>query len=76
MFFHDTGRKIENPKLCRKRVLFEITEYDRVHGSSYYAALMAYLLCRMSPTQTAQKMFLHKNTILYRINIIEELFSL
>ena len=53
-----------------------IHEYDRKNETQYFETLKVYLLNEMSYQKTAEKLFIHKNTVIYRIRRIEELFRL
>ena len=47
--------------------------YDRENNASLVATLKGYLLCNGNITRTAQEIFVHRNTLLYRLNQIREL---
>lgn len=53
-----------------------IHRHDSEHETSYYETLKAYLLNKMDHQKTAKKLSIHKNTVIYRIQRIEELFHL
>ena len=53
-----------------------IHEYDRKNETQYFETLKVYLLNEMSYQKTAEKLFIHKNTVIYRIRRMEELFRL
>lgn len=57
-------------------VLQQIKKYDESHASEYYATLQAYLLCSMEHAKMAQRLHIHKNTVIYRLQRISELFGL
>ena len=48
--------------------------YDCQNGSDYYRILKVYLQCGCSQTQAAEKLFLHRNTLIRKIEKIQELF--
>ena len=56
--------------------LTEIKEYDRQNGTDYFATLQAYCenLCRKN--DTAHSLHIHRNTLLYRLQKINELFEI
>lgn len=51
-------------------------DYDIKHKTNLLKTLEHYLLHIDNPTLTAAKLFIHKNTLFYRINKIKELFCL
>jgi purine catabolism regulator len=53
-----------------------LVDYDRRTGADLMATLDAFFLCLGSPTETAQRMHLHRNTVLYRLRRIEEIGGL
>jgi DNA-binding PucR family transcriptional regulator len=55
------------------RVLAAIRGYDAKTGSELDATLRAYVEHGGSIAQTAEALFLHRNSVLYRIQRIEEL---
>ena len=50
--------------------------YDDRTGSGLMETLDAYFHCHGSPTDTAQRLHLHRNTVLYRLRRIEEIGGL
>jgi purine catabolism regulator len=50
--------------------------YDERTGAGLMETLDAYFLCHGSPTDTAKRLHLHRNTVLYRLRRIEELGGL
>lgn len=57
------------------RVL-EIRKYDRENGTDYFRTLAVYLQSKEVCSLAAKKLFTHRNTVLYRIGRIRELFDL
>lgn len=57
-------------------VLTIIDEYDIINKSEYGLTLRTYLINNLSFQDTAKKLFIHKNTVSYRIKRIHELFNL
>lgn len=47
--------------------------YDKENGSSLYETLKTYLCCNCNSKDTAAKLYVHRNSLSYRINKIEEL---
>lgn len=54
----------------------EVLAYDREHGTEYYHMLHTYLWCERNRNETARRLFVHKNTLAYRLQKMEELFRL
>jgi len=53
-----------------------IYEYDRKNATDYLETLCCYLGNQCSIQKAADKLFLHRNTVVYRIGKIRELFDL
>jgi DNA-binding PucR family transcriptional regulator len=53
-----------------------LVAYDARTGGDLMATLSAFFACHGSPTETAQRLHLHRNTVLYRLRRIEEVGSL
>ena len=56
--------------------LYRLMEYDEKTGSRLCELLRVYLENNMSTIQTAQKLYIHKNTFLYRIAKVKEIVDL
>lgn len=68
--------KIEPLKeLCHPSI-FELADYDKVHGTEYMSTLYAYVINFGKTTEIAQKEHLHRNTLYYRIGKIEEILKM
>jgi len=52
-----------------------VTRYDRTYNSDLRDVLFAYLMNRCSISRTAKAMYMHRNTIIYKINKIEEILG-
>jgi sugar diacid utilization regulator len=50
-----------------------VIEYDRAHGGSFVTTLRAYLEAGLNLTRTAKALFVHPNTVEYRLRRIREL---
>lgn len=51
-------------------------ENDKKHGTNYCAFVKTYILSGCSSSKTAQLLFLHKNSVIYRLEKIKERFNL
>lgn len=83
-FYLDYGLYILLDRIHDKRLLEQcchpalkfLTRYDEKKGTELFDTLRVYTECGFSKTRTAQVMFIHRNTINYRIQQIEELCSI
>lgn len=57
-------------------LLSELEKYDAEKNTQLYETLMTYTLTGFSKNKTAELMFLHRNTVNYRIQQIAELYGL
>ncbi|MDN3017030.1 PucR family transcriptional regulator ligand-binding domain-containing protein [Paenibacillus sp. BSR1-1] len=55
--------------------LGKIYEHDRLHGTSYLYTLENYFSNNLNTSETAKAMFLHRNTLIYRIEKIKEILK-
>lgn len=60
----------------RHPALAEIREYDRLHGSRCYEVLRVYLQSGCSQTAAAEALYLHRNTLIRKIEKIQKLFHI
>lgn len=56
--------------------LYRIQDYDRTHSTEYFETLRTFSLNMHSRDKTADHLGIHRNTLLYRLNRISELFQL
>lgn len=52
-----------------------ILDYDEMHGTEYYETMYSYLKNARRLDDTARNLFIHKNTVSYRINKMREIFN-
>ncbi|NTU89356.1 MAG: PucR family transcriptional regulator [Actinobacteria bacterium] len=81
--FHDCGlyelirtSDREYQRFCLHPVISLLRSYDRLNKTDYYNTLETYLHCERSYHRTSGLMFVHRNTILYRIEKIKDTFKL
>lgn len=75
---YDLLRQIPKHELryfCHQTVL-KIYEYDKIYETEYINTLSVYLQTNHSVKLTASYLYLHRNTINYRISKIKEIFDL
>ncbi|HEY3082488.1 MAG TPA: helix-turn-helix domain-containing protein [Chloroflexota bacterium] len=65
----------ESPALARfrRRMLAPLLEHDRRSNGELLRTLDAYLACGCSPTAAAERLHLHRNGLLYRLQRIREI---
>lgn len=56
--------------------IYQIFLYDQANKSEFIDTIYLYLLTNKSLNGTAKRLYIHKNTITYRLEKIKELFSL
>lgn len=54
----------------------KVCRYDEENGTGYFETIYHYLGSNQSLKKTAQKLYLHRNTVTYRIERIKELFRI
>lgn len=52
-----------------------LTEYDKIHGTDFNETLYQYLKCERNLADTAKALYIHRNSLSYRIKRIEELID-
>lgn len=63
----------EELSIYYKNQLDKLISYDKDNAAGLLDTLAAYLETRGNITRTAQKLYIHRNTLLYRLNKIQEL---
>lgn len=58
------------------KVLKDITDYDRENSTELFITLKCYVNNMLNTSITAKELHLHRNSLLYRIGRIEEVFQL
>lgn len=66
-------RTLAESELTAVHVLGPLIEYDREQGTELVKTLQVYLECDRSPSRTAELLFIHTQTVNYRIARIQEL---
>lgn len=54
----------------------ELLKYDKLNGTEYCNSLYEYILCANNVSAAAKKLFIHRNTMSYRVNKISEITGL
>ena len=58
------------------KALSSLSEYDSKKGTDYYNTLGTYLFMNCDQTRTADRLHIHRNSLIYRINRIQELLDI
>jgi purine catabolism regulator len=66
-------RSITEAQAMVERILGPVLAYDRERASELVPSLAAFLRCNRSWQQTAAELFVHKQTLVYRMRRVEEL---
>ncbi len=56
--------------------LFEISQYDKENNSHYFETLRRYCFSMHNTDAAAKSLFIHRNTLSYRLGRIDEIFGL
>lgn len=56
-------------------ILGKLEQYDKNNKSNYLDFLSTYLECNCNINETADKLFVHRNTVVYKINKISEMLD-
>lgn len=77
--FYQLLYEIPNTEYLRQYaygILKPLLDYDKAHDACLYETLCTFLKCRCNKVQTAKELFLHRNTLLGRLEKIEKLIHL
>lgn len=66
-------RTLAESELTADRVLGALLEYDREQGTDLIKTLQVYLECDRSPSRASELLFIHTQTVNYRVARIQEL---
>lgn len=73
--FYEMSKDISVDMFC-ERGLFELLKYDDIHQTQLYKTLKVYLDCNMNIAHASAKLFIHRSTLLYRIERINSLINM
>lgn len=73
--FIDIRAALADIKKLLHPAIFTLVEYDRTNNTSYLYTLNAYFLSSRNIPATAKKLHLHRNSMFYRLEKIQELTS-
>ncbi|SIS04318.1 purine catabolism regulatory protein [Peribacillus simplex] len=58
-----------------EKCLGNIYDHDKIHGTGYMTTLENYFINNLNLTETSKAMFIHRNTLIYRIERIKEILN-
>lgn len=61
--------------IFRWEVLDDLARYDRLHHTGYVETLDCYLRCERNLALTSKKLYIHRNTLIYRIGRLSRLLD-
>ena len=73
-YMFNSGNQTEILNYCNDK-LSKLEEYDHANGTFLQETLLAYYMNGFSVSKTAESLFIHRNTLQYRINKIQELLE-
>lgn len=68
--------KLEPGRVFLHPVIFQIRSYDKKHGTEYEKTLRIYELSMQNKDEAAMRLNIHKNTLIYRLGRIIDIFDL
>ncbi|MEC1717300.1 PucR family transcriptional regulator [Schinkia azotoformans] len=74
-YFIDSNIKVSALEEFFEKSLGKLFEHDKLHGTGYIATLENYFINNQNVSETAKAMFLHRNTLIYRIEKIKEILN-
>ena len=73
-FVCESAKYFDVMDFCHKAVL-DIKEFDDKKNTEYFVTLYAYLIHDKNVIETAEALYIHRNTVKYRIDKIEEIIG-
>ncbi len=74
-YMFNSGNQAEILSYCNEK-LRKLEEYDHANGTFLQDTLLAYYMNGFSVGKTAEALFIHRNSLQYRLNKIEELLGM
>lgn len=76
VFWHTQGSgKSLSMVFYRNEALDRLIEYDAINGTKYFETLKAFIACGGSKQKASQELYIHRNSLTYRLNFIEDLLD-
>ena len=66
----------DTPETFIHPAIFKMREYDRENGTAYYDTMREFSFSMHNKDRTAASLCIHRNTLLYRLGRVNELFDL
>jgi PucR family transcriptional regulator, purine catabolism regulatory protein len=75
--YHLLGSNIKSQELedFFMKSLGKIYEHDKLHSTAYLSTLESYFQNNLNLSETAKALFIHRNTLIYRIEKIKEILN-
>ena len=74
-FIYEASRNMDIKEFCHAGVI-KLYEYDQTNKTDYYTTLYEYLKKDKNVVATSEVLFIHRNTVSYRLEKIEELLGI
>lgn len=74
-FMFNSGNQAEIMNYCEEK-LRKLEEYDHANGTYLQDTLVAYYMSGFSVSKSAEALFIHRNSLQYRLNKIQELLGM
>ncbi len=69
------GLGTEEHRMFHEEWVQPIVEYDEERGTNLVGTLNAYFMCNMSVVESAEKLYIHENTLRYRLSKVESILG-
>ena len=70
----ETTHRLPQVMLCHEKLL-QLCNYDAEHNTDYVKTLRTYLDAQLNAVHSAQQLFIHRSTLLYRLSKIKEILE-
>lgn len=67
---------MEKPEVFIHPVIDRLRSYDRAHHTEYFQTLKIFSMSMYNKESAASKLSIHRNTLLYRLNRIQDVFNI
>lgn len=74
-FMFNSGNQAEVLQYCNEK-LKKLEEYDHANGAFLCDTLIAFYMNRFNAIKTAEELYIHRNSLQYRLNKIKELLEM
>ncbi|MFA0815409.1 MAG: PucR family transcriptional regulator [Anaerofustis sp.] len=75
MLSSSLGKFSNYPMYLYSEKLQKLKEHDKIKGTEYYATLYQYFECKLNASETAKKLYIHRSSLLNRLQRIDNLIS-